>query len=250
MLFLLVLSPAKIGPTLPPVVLRQGHAADQPGAVGTGRRLEVDDLGAQHRQQVAVQAGRPRRRSCRGPAGPRTAAPLARRSGRGRVGLRPRDRARRAESCSPSRGAGSGGRRRPDPSRKGGRGFAGAVPWVRDERPPRPEVVDVRDVRTVGDRRVGDPERRRQLEDLLGRCARRSIRRSSGPAPCGRGTAIGPPSTRGAPPSRRSRATAGRSRHPRPTRPSLAAPTPGVGDEAACVASVVPAGRCRSPGSR
>ena len=43
-------------------------------------------------------------------------------------------------------------------------------------------------------------------------CASRSIRRWSAPAPCGRGRAWGPPSTRGARPWRRSRATAVRSR--------------------------------------
>ena len=60
-------------------------------------------------------------------------------------------------------------------------------------------------------------------------CGLRSIRRSSASAPCGPGRASGPPSTPGAPPWRRSRATVARCRHPRPTSPSLAAATPGVG---------------------
>ena len=103
------------------------------------------------------------------------------------VRVRWRDSRRRVEliECSPRRGARSGGRSRADPSRKGGRGFAEAIPRVRGERPPCLEVVERRDVRAVRDRCVGDPEGRRQTDHLFdgvigdplvdGRSQRRSV---------------------------------------------------------------------------
>ena len=91
---------------LPPVGLREAQAGEQAGAVGPGGRLEVEHLGAQHRQHVGARAGRPRTRSGRAPAGRANGS----RSGRRRAPARSAPAAggsRRRSSCSPSRGAGS-----------------------------------------------------------------------------------------------------------------------------------------------
>ena len=123
-----------------------------------------------------------------------------------------------------------------------------AVPRVRDEGLPLAEVLERRDVRAVGDRCVGDPKGRGKVEHLLDGVLRRSTRRWSAPAPCGRGRASDPPSTRGARPWRRSRATAARSRtRARPAR-RWRPRRPGSG-RIGVAASVVRAGRGTSPGS-
>ena len=120
MLFLLVLSAAKIGPRSQNRSSVCGTPPTRRSAVGPGRGFEVDHLRSEEREHVARERTRPRRTSCPARAAPGTEARVSpRRCGCpcARVG------ATASIECSPSRGAGSGVRRRPAPSRKGGRGF-------------------------------------------------------------------------------------------------------------------------------
>ena len=157
--------------TLPPLVLGDRDTGDQPGAVRVAGRLDVDDVGTQHRQQVG--AARP------GPEGghvdhphpverqsrvPRNSIPgccgagIATRNAIPRaVGLGVLAEARRRF-------------RRPKRRRRHAvrvRRLGEAVARVGDERAARHEVVQRVDVGAVGDRRVGDAERRGQVPDLV-----------------------------------------------------------------------------------
>ena len=233
-------------PSLPEAILRLRHAADQPGSVGTGGRFEVDHLCAQERQQVARERTRPEGRHVQDPRALRTGArrrPVAVRCGAGRVRW-----TTASMECSPSRGAGSGGRSRACTEPERWSRVRRAIPWVLDERLPFPEVLERGDVGAVGDRCVRDPEGRRQIEDLLDGVVRDPCRRSSAPAPCGRERASGPPSTPDARPWRRSRATVARSRT-RVRRAHRWPPRPPASARIAFDASAVRAGRGRSPDS-
>ena len=104
-LFLLVFSPEKIGDRSHHWSSVTGTPAISRVPSGRRRRLDVDHLGAEHRQHVRARAARPRRWSCRARAArsngsrSRTAFPVAR--GRSRPG----HRGGSASVCSPSRGA-------------------------------------------------------------------------------------------------------------------------------------------------
>ena len=177
---------------------------------------------------MARERARPRRRSCPGPAAPANgsaggAAVVRLRVGRFASQDRRRSSARRAEG--PVRAA--GGVLLP-----AGRAVAGSPRRPAGSATKVSRVSEVLERRDVGRRwrsvrwGSGRPTPGRAPRR---RCAPRSTRRSSAPAPCGRGRASGPPSTRGGPPWRRSRATVARSRtRARPAR-RVAAPTPGVG---------------------
>jgi hypothetical protein len=145
---------------LPPLLFADGDACDQPGAVRPAGRLHMDDVGAQHRQNVRARRSRPERRHVQ------NAQPLERQ--RRRTGVRslplalsillgvlaePRRRLRRTKTCGlhAVRVA----------------GLTEPVAGVCHERPARLEMVQRIDVRAVGHRRIGDPERRGQVPDLI-----------------------------------------------------------------------------------
>ena len=231
-LFLLVFSPEKIGDFSHHSVFGEGQAGEEPGAVGAGRRLDVDHLGAEHRQDVrAERAGPERVRS-------RTRRPL---NGRlAPIGVPARRRAAdpgrrsavRRSVCSPSRGAGAGARSSGAVEPVGAVGFVEAVARVarRSSRAPRSGRSQAI-VRAVADGRVRDAERAsRARGSRRPSCARPSTPTLVGcTLACRWATAAtSSRSTPGGRPSRRSRATAGRCRTPTPTRPSLVASTPGV----------------------
>ena len=102
---------------------------------------------------------------------------------------------------------------------------------------PVDQVGEPRERRTVADLRHRDPQQRRQLDDLRGRCAPTSTRRS--PARSRRGAACGTCRARAARrrtsrhvrSSRRSRATAGRSSSAATTQPSAVGCTFGNCDD-------------------
>ena len=153
-------------PSLPVAILRLGHAADEAGPVGPGGRFEVDHLGAEQGEHVAGQRAGPVRRHVQDPQA------LEREAVRRcrcvcRLGVLRRRRARRS-SAAPSRGAGSGAGGGPTPAGTAG-GDSPRRPGVGGEAPRARKCSKRRDVGAVGDRRVGDPEGRRQVEHLVDR---------------------------------------------------------------------------------
>ena len=116
---------------LPPVGLGEAQAGEQAGAVGPGRRLDVEDLGAEHRQHVGAHGPGPERGEVE------DAQAVERQRAGGSAAVRPPRPRRctgscRSPSCSPSRGrrlgrcGAAGGRTGTgrSGSRKPSRGFA------------------------------------------------------------------------------------------------------------------------------
>ena len=157
---------------LPPVRLGEAQAGEHAGAVGPGGRLDVDHLGAEHRQHVGAERPGPEGgevEHAQPVEGPRPPARLDRRRRPAGV-VRP-------PGAAPERGAAE-----VEPVRAVGLGDA--VARVRDDRAAGLEVVGLGDGRAVADRRVRDAEGAGQVEDLGGGALghpRRDVGREVGP---------------------------------------------------------------------
>ena len=156
---------------LPPVRLREAQAGEQARAVGPGRRLDVQHLGAEHRQHVRAQRPGPERGEVEHPQALRTAASRRPRLPGGAAAGDARRRARRAAAR-----ARVAEQRRVEPV--GPVGLVEAVARVRDDRAAGQEVVGRRDRRAVADRARAGCGTRRPARGPRRSCARPSTRRS------------------------------------------------------------------------
>ncbi len=136
---------------LPPVVLGVRPGARVAHEVGAGHRLDLDDVGAEHRRACASRPGRPTTRWCRRRARRRGAAR------RRRAGARPGPASARA-GAGPSRPrrcarrARARGRRAAAPARRSGTGTRGCTNrplGILDEHAAFDEVVEAGDGRAV-----------------------------------------------------------------------------------------------------
>ena len=148
---------------LPPLLFGDGNAGDQSGAVRAAGGFHVDDVGAEHGQEVGAAGPRPERRHIQ------YAEPAERQPIRG-----PGRHSARGQGGGPlTRGVFTQPRRRPrfpklrGPHPVGVAWLVESVARIAHKRGTLLEVVQRCDVRAVGHRRVGNAECPCELPDLV-----------------------------------------------------------------------------------